>query len=278
MPFSQSAELSWRELASLSFTGLWVLVYSSSFLVQMETDLMQFVANFLTRNVYNVFFHPLSKFPGPKWKAANYIPYYFQLATGNGLVEVQRLHDEYGPVVRVSPNELSFNTSQSFKDIYGRTVKAQLPKDREFYSDEETGKTSPWYSNDKDHQRIRKLLSHAFSDQALREQEPILNRYFDLLVTRLEEQLVGPAKGRVDLVKWLNCITFDITGDLSFGRDFDALSTGEYSFFMSNIFQGKLMTFCSICTANNCAKVSRSSASRGLELHILLLASQSSTS
>jgi cytochrome P450 len=91
-------------------------------------------------------------------------------------------------------------------------------------------------SNDADHTRMRRLLAHAFSDAALREQEPILTQYFDLMVTELSR--CCEAGGSVDMTKWYNCLTFDVIGDLCFGESFHALDSGEYHFWMRNVFQG----------------------------------------
>jgi hypothetical protein len=52
-------------------------------------------------------------------------------------------------------------------------------------------------------------MSHAFSDTALREQEPILTTYFDLLISQLKARVGGPADGVVDLTQWFNFTTFD---------------------------------------------------------------------
>lgn len=59
---------------------------------------------------------------------------------------------------------------------------------------------------------MRKLLSHAFSDSALREQESILTGYFDLLVSRLKEESQNPDIDKVDITSWYNFTTFDIIG------------------------------------------------------------------
>ena len=83
-------------------------------------------------------------------------------------------------------------------------------------------------ANDQDHARMRRLLNHAFSETALREQEPLMNSYFDLLVQKLSEKVDGPAHGKVNMVRWFNFTTFDLVGDLCFGEDFDALRTEEY--------------------------------------------------
>ena len=51
------------------------------------------------------------------------------------------------------------------------------------------------------HARMRRLISHAFSDKALREQEGFLQGYVELLIKGLKE---NAPRGSVDLVKWYN--------------------------------------------------------------------------
>ena len=47
---------------------------------------------------------------------------------------------------------------------------------------------------------MRRNLSHAFSDKALRQQEPLIQSYVDLLVHRIGEQV---AEGKeVDITRW----------------------------------------------------------------------------
>lgn len=81
-------------------------------------------------------------------------------------------------------------------------------------------------ANDADHSRIRRLLSHAFSDKALREQEPLIQGYIDSLVTGLKKRM--DSDGKADLSKWFNWMTFDIIGDLAFGEPFDCLKEATY--------------------------------------------------
>jgi cytochrome P450 len=104
-------------------------------------------------------------------------------------------------------------------------------------------------STDFDHARMRKLLSHAFSDAALRQQESIMTEYFDLLVQRLKEKVDVSDAGEVDLTQWYNFLTFDIIGDMCFGESFEALESGNYHVWMNNLFQGvKYARFLSIAS------------------------------
>ncbi|KKA23236.1 Cytochrome P450 [Rasamsonia emersonii CBS 393.64] len=82
------------------------------------------------------------------------------------------------------------------------------------------------------HIRQRRLLSHAFSEKALREQESILQTYVDKL---LEQVSARCASGAVDLVAWYNFATYDLIGDLSFGEQFGCLDKGEYDPFVRSI-------------------------------------------
>lgn len=52
--------------------------------------------------------HPLRGYPGPlPWRASP-VPKAMQLLLGTYGVKTVELHDRYGPVVRVAPDELSF--------------------------------------------------------------------------------------------------------------------------------------------------------------------------
>lgn len=70
--------------------------------------------------------------------------------------------------------------------------------------------------------RDRRNVSHGFTEKALRDQEPILTRYFDLLIEKLHDKCT---KGPVDLSFFFNLVTVDIVGDLTFGQSFECLET-----------------------------------------------------
>ena len=92
-------------------------------------------------------------------------------------------------------------------------------------------------ATDANHARMRSNLGYAFSEVALREQEPIMTTYFELLVKRLKDQIHSPVKrGKVDMTQWYNFTTFDVIGDLSFGESFQALEKGEFHKWMHNTF------------------------------------------
>lgn len=67
--------------------------------------------------MYDVFFHPLAKFPGPKFRGAFRFLALVEEIQGTQARNIKALHDKYGPVVRISPDSLSFNTAQAWKGV-----------------------------------------------------------------------------------------------------------------------------------------------------------------
>jgi cytochrome P450 len=117
------------------------------------------------------------------------------------------LHNKYGEVVRVSPNEISFISGETaWQDIYGfrvRQLKGHLnmQKDPVWYPAPINGAASILVSNDEAHSRGRRVLSHAFSEKALAKQEPLLTRFVDLLVDGLKDT-VAAGEGPQDMTDW----------------------------------------------------------------------------
>lgn len=60
------------------------------------------------RCLYNLFLHPLRKFPGPLAHRASVLPNALKVARGRWTTGLVRMTDRFGPVVRVAPNELVF--------------------------------------------------------------------------------------------------------------------------------------------------------------------------
>ncbi|KAK0612188.1 isotrichodermin C-15 hydroxylase [Immersiella caudata] len=181
-----------------------------------------------TRVIYNVFFHPLAKFPGPLLYGASSIPMIYQQLRGNITIKTHELHEKYGDVVRIAPWELSYISAASWKDIStGRNGKDPLPLNPIYGLHELDlfGAFSMlWTQNETEHARHRRIMAPAFSDRALREQEPIFAKYASLLMQRMRDNAGTP----VDLCAWFHFATFDIIGDLTFGEPFHCLEQSRF--------------------------------------------------
>lgn len=92
--------------------------------------------------------------------------------------------------------------------------------------------------DDSNHARQRRIFSHAFSDRALREQDPLLKHYTDLLVEKLNDARAASPIGKVDIVSFYNFTTFDTIADLTFGEPLHLLENMDYNPWVRNIFAG----------------------------------------
>lgn len=196
--------------------------------------------------IYRRFFHPLRKFPGPflaSWTDA-YMAYFAW--RGDRYMQLYKLHQKYGPVVRTGPNHLSFSSASALKTIYG--YKSNVRKGK-FYTAFPANKHAfnVHSAIDKqDHARKRRVMSHAFSDAAIKAMERYILSNVRTGCYVLADTITGGAKitdGQlvtekknnswgtpVNVAEWCNYLTFDIMGDLAFGKSFDMLESPKNRF------------------------------------------------
>ena len=91
-------------------------------------------------------------------------------------------------------------------------------------------------TNIKYHARIRGLLSNSFTEDSLRNQEPLIEAHANLLVSQFRKIASSPSGGRVDMTSWFNFFTMDVIGDLAFGESFHCLENGEYHHWVKTLF------------------------------------------
>ncbi|KAH7125636.1 cytochrome P450 [Dendryphion nanum] len=199
--------------------------------------------------IYNLTFHPLRSYPGPLlWRAYRF-PYAHTLLTGKLPFKVLELHKKYGPVVRLAPNELSYTCSDAMKTIYGHhnpTTEgySEFDKDRVEYQPNLKGIYNILGAHASDHGRFRRLFSHSFSEKGMREMQPRIQSYVELLLVGLKE--TAAKKEYADMQEWFNWTTFDMIGDLAFGESFHCLETKKTDPWIAAIFGSvKIMPFIS---------------------------------
>lgn len=72
----------------------------------------------MLRAIYNLYFHPLANVPGPRAWSATRLPYVWALLRGTIVHDFQKLHAEYGPILRTAPNEVTFAQQEAWPDIF----------------------------------------------------------------------------------------------------------------------------------------------------------------
>ncbi|KAJ9649339.1 hypothetical protein H2199_000114 [Coniosporium tulheliwenetii] len=136
--------------------------------------------------------------------------------------EVQRLHQQYGDFVRLGPSELSV--------IHPGAVSA-------IHSPKSACSKGPWYNvlhpmvslqtirSKPEHVRRRKVWD------PLRDYEPRVTKYTTQLLARIEERKGKP----MNVTEWFNFYSFDVMGDLAFGKSFGMLEQGVKHYFMISL-------------------------------------------
>lgn len=189
--------------------------------------------------IYHAYFHPLSRYPGPKLWAAYRLPFVISNIRGQLPFKVLEFHRKYGPVVRIAPDELAFTDSHAWNDIYGmQSGRIQNQKDLRAYTPLEPAfESNIVHANDTLHARLRRIYGPAFTPKALEDQAGMLMKYANLLITQLKAAV--PKNPVQDMSAWYNYTTFDLTGDFAFAEAFHCLERGgEYHFFVKTVFDG----------------------------------------
>ncbi|KAF5576016.1 Isotrichodermin C-15 hydroxylase [Fusarium pseudocircinatum] len=185
--------------------------------------------------LYMRYFHPLARFPGPFIASLSNVYYALSILSGNHHRNMLKLHRQYGHIVRIAPNELSFSSLTSRDDIYGFKAARKFLKSP-LYEGFVNGK-EPSLVGIKDpilHGKKKRLLSHAFSAKALKSHEETINSYTDLFVQ--QAAIHGGGSEGIDMTRWYNWFAFDVIGDLAFGESFNCLKDVKDHFWVSLVF------------------------------------------
>ena len=158
--------------------------------------------------------------------------------SGTLVPRFQRLHEQYGPVVRVAPNELSYISPEALKTIYGHRQPGDgFRKNPAFFQPATNGVHSILTSEGDAHSSVRRKILPAFSDKALSEQQDILQHFTGLLIRKLRDRVGEPGSSQsVDMFEWYIWTTFDLIGDLAFGEPFNCLEAASFTEWVALVF------------------------------------------
>lgn len=183
---------------------------------------------------YRLFFHSLAKYPGPLVGRITDWYSVWHILIGDRHLDFYRLHQKYGSVVRYGPNRISVNTIAGLKAVHG--FKANTQKSKHFYnvfahffhSDSIQTTIDPIV-----HGKKRRVLSQALSGSMIKKMEERILKHVRVFCDCMKDQHAQTISKSVDqkwspfrnLSSWASRLTFDIMGDLAFGRHFDMLKS-----------------------------------------------------
>ncbi|KAH8600962.1 cytochrome P450 [Bisporella sp. PMI_857] len=135
---------------------------------------------------YRLFLSPLAKFPGPKLAALTgwYETYFDCIKRGRFWVEIEKMHEQYGPIVRISPWEIHVNDpdwNESFK------ISSRVNKYHWYYKFVGSSDAAFGTADHELHRVRRKAQQNYFTQEAVSRFDPVLESITTKLINRLKE-------------------------------------------------------------------------------------------
>jgi len=172
----------------------------------------------LMKLVRNVFFHPLSHIPGPWLSAGTYLPefYYDVVRSGRYTRQIQKMHDRYGPLVRINPDEVHCSDPRFIDEIYAG---GNRKRDKPMHQVRGSGLTAQAIfstTNHDIHRTRRTALNKFFSRAQVSRLEPTIR---DLGEQLCEKILKLGKEGPFDVTTALSLFTTDVISGYCMGEN-----------------------------------------------------------
>ncbi|KAK2879935.1 hypothetical protein FQN49_000747 [Arthroderma sp. PD_2] len=165
---------------------------------------------------YRLLISPLAKFPGPKLAAMTrwYEMYFDVIRGGQFLWEIDRMHEKYGPIVRISPYELHIKDPDYYSTLYAGPTKR---RDKYPWFLSVGLPTSTFSTAEYDHHRLRRgMLSPYLSKQAIRSLEPVIQDKVNLLCRHMQRAMKTGEP--LEMHKCFISLAVDIVSHHAFGK------------------------------------------------------------
>jgi cytochrome P450 len=137
--------------------------------------------------VFRLLFHPLKHIPGPLLPKITSLWLYYHAYIGDEATVIRQLHAEYGPLVRVAPNEVDISDGDAVAPIY--ISKGGFAKAPCYQNFDIEGHATLFSALDADHRSPRaKAVVSLFSTKSIRENANAIYGCVDRMVNRMQEE------------------------------------------------------------------------------------------
>ncbi|KAK4184563.1 cytochrome P450 [Podospora australis] len=180
----------------------------------------------VTLGTYRLWFHRLAGFPGPWYIAISYWPefYYDVILGGQYFKVIDELHAQYGPVVRVNPNEVHFDDAEFIDTLFplsGRKTDKPISTGKRTGTPESLVTT---VSHDA-HRRRRNAVNVFFSNNSIRRLEPIIQERLSKLLERISDPDVKEKP--IEMHPLFRACTNDVITTYAFGHSLGLLESPD---------------------------------------------------
>ncbi|KAJ9131801.1 Cytochrome P450 family protein [Pleurostoma richardsiae] len=179
------------------------------------------VAALLCRCVYCLYIHPLSSVPGPRLAACSSLWLAWHTFIGDECTTIYRLHQRYGPVLRIAPNDVDIANGDAVEPIYidkGGFQKTQAYS--KFYID---GHSTIFSTQTLAERANRaKAVVPLFSTASIRNSQSILSRVVDEFAGRLQRE--GKKGKPVNVLNLARSMALDAVSAYLFQEQYGGIS------------------------------------------------------
>jgi len=153
--------------------------------------------------IYQQYFHPLASIPGPFWASLSRLWMTKHSWDGDMNVTMIDLHEKHGDLVRTGPNEVSVSNLAAIKSIYGAGTKFRKS---EWYSVWKGHRKFDLFAepNERLHGEQRRLVSRAYSMEALKDLEPYVDNAVRVFLDNMNER----QGSIIDMGNWVQLFAF----------------------------------------------------------------------
>ncbi|KAK0670034.1 putative cytochrome P450 E-class, group I [Cercophora samala] len=182
--------------------------------------------------IHRRYFHPLSSIPGPSFNAISYLPILYQqgILEGQLLHALERWHAQYGPIIRISPNEIHLSSPEYYETIYSNALKTGFYKDPAFYGPMEGPIKVPVMltiiSNEQ--HRVRRMgMNPFFSRKSVLGLEQIVRDKTEKLIGMAEQNLSRKG-GEFDAHRATRALTVDIITEYAYAKSWNYMDLPDW--------------------------------------------------
>lgn len=174
--------------------------------------------------LYTAFLGPLRGIPGPIFAklSSYYLPYHLLYRSTNFTTLFARLHAQYGPVVRIAPDEVHVHFSgHESVDAYNKIYTQRFDKEPALYKcfgEDESSFGELTYTAAK---ARKDRLSGLFTRSGVKGLEHVVRENVNRTVSRLVEECTSSKKG-TDFLLAMKCLAVDVITTFCFAQKIDA--------------------------------------------------------
>ncbi|KID79734.1 Cytochrome P450 monooxygenase [Metarhizium brunneum] len=178
--------------------------------------------------LYNLYLHPLRHFPGPKLAVLGPFHefWYDVVQDGQFLWEIGKMHDKYGPIVRINAHELHIRDSSYYSNIYAGGGRIVNKADSAVGPFAAVPSSLLATTDHHQHRARRNYLNPFFSKRAVVATEPLISERIARLCQRLESAADTGATVPLDWA--FSSLTADIITQRFYGEHFNYLDIPDY--------------------------------------------------